>query len=216
MVHLLTSKRSVADELLYELRDRSHNRNRQLFRDRMKKLGWIMAYEISQNLEYKSCTADTGLGEAQSFIINDELVLCPVLRAGLAMYEGMHAVFSGAETAFVSAYRKHKPDGSFDIQMNYVTCPDLTDKTVLRIDPMLATGMSLCQSIEALEQFGIPKSWYVVCAIASQLGIQTLEQKFPLVHIFAAAIDEELTAKSYIVPGLGDAGDLAYGQKLQE
>jgi uracil phosphoribosyltransferase len=142
-------------------------------------------------------------------------VIATIFRAGFPLFQGMLSYMDKADCAFIAAYRKHNKDGSFNINQEYVTCPDLTGRTLIVADPMLATGASLIMALEELFEYGKPAAVHIAVAIASTEGVSALRQKFPDFHIWAADIDDELTAKGYIVPGLGDAGDLSFGSKLQ-
>ena len=157
----------------------------------------------------------TPLGTSNCPVLADQPVLGTILRAGLPLHNGMLNVFDKADNAFISAYRKHNPDGSFEISMEYLSCPDLDDRVLIISDPMLATGSSLVKTIQYLREEGRPSQIHVVVAIACTVGIEYVQRSEPHVKIWCGAIDEELTAKGYIVPGLGDAGDLAYGYKVQ-
>ena len=142
-------------------------------------------------------------------------MICSILRAGLPLHQGIQNYFDRAENAFISAYRMHHKDGTFEIALKYVACPNLENRVLILADPMLATGASLVGTLEKLQPYGTPSKVHIAVAIASTAGIAYLQRLFPNADVWAGAIDEELTAKSYIVPGLGDAGDLAYGEKLQ-
>ena len=186
------------------------------FRINMERLGEIIAYEISKMLHYETQVVETPLGEAVMDLPADKVVLTSILRAGLPLHMGFLRTFDDVENGFISAYRSHHKDGSFDIKLEYVTCPNLDNKVLIVLDPMLATGSSIHKTIEHLEEYGVPKQIHIVSAVASSQGVKHLQRYFPNAHIWTGAIDEELTAKSYIVPGLGDAGDLSFGIKVQE
>lgn len=212
----LSSYSSLIQQILFELRNVDIQNDRHRFRQNLRKFGQIAAYEISKNFTYKEETTDTILGEAQVKTIQDSIVVCPILRAGLPLHEGMLDMLPEAESGFISAYRKHQPDGSFEIYMGYTTCPNCEGKILIIVDPMLATGSSIQLAIDELKLYGTAKEIYLVSIIASRLGVEYVQRVHPDVKLFVGAIDEELTAKSYIVPGLGDAGDLAFGSKLQD
>lgn len=216
MIHNLSSKNSIANTFLAQMRDVNTQDNRLVFRKNMERLGNIFAYEISKYLEYTDQEVETPLGIAQTAIPSSKIVLCTILRAGLPLHNGMLDYFDDASNAFVAAYRKNHKDGSFEISLEYVTCPDLTDATLILIDPMLATGASIEKSIDSLQEFGTYKELHIVTIIASSYGVKQMKRLYPKAHLWMAAEDDELTAKSYIVPGLGDAGDLAFGKKIQE
>jgi uracil phosphoribosyltransferase len=215
MVVNLSDKNSLANRFIAELRDVNIQKDRMRFRRNLERLGEVMAYEISRKLNYQEQEVETPLGLAKQNLPTDRIVLATILRAGMPMHQGMLNYFDDAENAFISAYRRHHKDGSFEIALEYVSCPDLHDCVLVLCDPMLATGASVAVAIEALKRFGLPSQVHVTTAIASRQGIDHVRRTVPKAHIWAGAIDEELTAKSYIVPGLGDAGDLAYGPKLQ-
>jgi uracil phosphoribosyltransferase len=156
------------------------------------------------------------LGTVQTTVFEGvQPVVATILRAGLPLHQGLLNYFDKADSAFVAAYRKYNKDGSFEIEQHYVTCPDLAQRVLIIADPMLATGASLIQALEELLLFGTPSKINVVCAIASTVGLDTIKRKYPNADIWTAAIDDEITAKGYIVPSLGDAGDLAFGEKMQ-
>jgi uracil phosphoribosyltransferase len=216
MIHNLSAKNSIANTFLAQMRDVNTQNNRLIFRKNMERLGNIFAYEISKYLEYTDQEVETPLGIANTSIPSSKVVLCTILRAGLPLHNGMLDYFDDASNAFVAAYRKNHKDGSFEISLEYVTCPDLNDATLILIDPMLATGASIEKSIDSLQEFGAYKELHIVTIIASSYGVKHVKRLYPKAHLWMAAEDDELTAKSYIVPGLGDAGDLAYGKKVQE
>jgi len=216
MIHNLSAKNSIANTFLAQMRDVNTQNNRLIFRKNMERLGNIFAYEISKYLEYTDQEIETPLGIANTSIPSSKVVLCTILRAGLPLHNGMLDYFDDASNAFVAAYRKNHKDGSFEISLEYVTCPDLNDATLILIDPMLATGASIEKSIDSLQEFGTFKELHIVTIIASSYGVKHVRRLYPKAHLWMAAEDDELTAKSYIVPGLGDAGDLAFGKKVQE
>lgn len=216
MVHRLFENNTLLNQFVSELRDVNIQKDRLRFRRNLERIGEICAYEISKQLSYEKRDVETPLGVAECIVPSDRLVLTTILRAGLPLHNGLLSYFDKADNGFISAYRKHHKDGTFDISMQYVTCPDINDAVVVISDPMLATGASMKQAIDAILEYGKPKEIHVVIAIASTTGISYLTRYYPEVNVWVAAEDEELTAKSYIVPGLGDAGDLAFGSKLQE
>lgn len=216
MIHNLSTQNSIANQFVAELRSATIQQDSMRFRKNMERLGSIFALEISKTLTYESKDIETPLGVASCTLPVDAIVLATILRAGLPLHQGLLEYFDSAENAFVSAYRKHHKDGSFEIDVEYVSCPLITDKVLLIADPMLATGASMRLATKALLENGTPKEVHFVTAIASKVGIDYMKRHFPEAHLWVGAIDEELTAKSYIVPGLGDAGDLAFGEKLQE
>jgi uracil phosphoribosyltransferase len=216
MTFILDSKPSIANHYIAELRDVNIQQDRLRFRRNMERLGEILAYELSKTLEFVATEVETPLGAAHTALSKDRIVIATILRAGLSMHKGLQNYFDKADNAFISAYRKHHKDGSFEIALDYISCPNLTDCTLIISDPMLATGASMDISIQELRKHGIPKDIHIVTAIASRAGLEFIEQQHPNAHLWIGSLDEELTAKSYIVPGLGDAGDLAYGPKVQE
>ncbi|MFT4536320.1 MAG: uracil phosphoribosyltransferase [Saprospiraceae bacterium] len=216
MIHRLFENNTILNQFIAEIRDISIQKDRLRFRRNMERIGEIFAYEISKHLDYETTKVETPLGVSKCHLPKDRIVLTTILRAGLPLHNGLLSYLDNADNGFISAYRKHHKDGTFEISMQYVTCPDITDAVVVVSDPMLATGASMKKAIEALLEYGTPRQIHVVVAIASSTGLSYLNRLFPKVRIWVAAEDEELTAKSYIVPGLGDAGDLAYGSKLQD
>jgi uracil phosphoribosyltransferase len=166
-------------------------------------------------MQYEEKEIETPLGTAVSKLIAEQPVLATILRAGLPLHQGLLNYFDKADNAFISAYRKHHKDGTFDISIEYVSCPDLEERIVIISDPMVATGSSLVKTIQHLKAEGNPREIHVVCAIACTVGIEYVKREEPSVIIWCGDIDDELTAKGYIVPGLGDAGDLAFGLKVQ-
>lgn len=215
MIYNLSENNSIANRFIAELRDVSVQNDRMRFRRNLERLGEVMAYEISQKINYQPAEVETPLGIAKVNLPAERIVLATILRAGMPMHQGLLNYFDDAENAFVSAYRRHHKDGTFEIALEYVSCPNLHDCVLILCDPMLATGASVEVAVEALRRFGQPRQVHVATAIASRQGLEHLRRTMPTATVWAGAIDDELTAKSYIVPGLGDAGDLAYGTKLQ-
>jgi len=175
----------------------------------------VAAIEISKELPYAEKEIQTPLGTATCRVLKEQPVLGTILRAGVPLHQGLLNYFDKADNAFISAYRKHHRDGTFDIRLEYISCPDLQDRILILSDPMLATGSSLVKTIQFLKEEGPPAHIHIVTAIACTVGIEYLRREEPHVKIWCGDIDDELTAKGYIVPGLGDAGDLAYGPKVQ-
>ena len=215
MVTNLSSTNSALSEWVREIRDVAVQQDRMRFRRNMERIGEVCAYEISKLLPYKEVTVQTALGEATSVELADQPVLATILRAGIPLHQGLLNYFDKGDNAFVAAYRKHHRDGSFEIEQHYMTSPGIEGRPLIIADPMLATGASLVLALRTLTENETPSGIHVVCAIACTVGIEYVERKFPNAHIWCAAIDDELTARGYIVPGLGDAGDLAYGIKRQ-
>jgi uracil phosphoribosyltransferase len=211
----LSDKNSIAHRFVGELRDVTVQNDRMRFRKNLERIGEILAYELSQSLQYETQLVDSPLGQATVQISTQRVVLATILRAGLPLHQGFLNYFDQSESAFIAAYRKHHRDGSFEISLEYVSCPDLTDCVLILIDPMLATGASMSITAQKLEEFGKPSEIHFVSAIGSRAGLEHLQRFHPKAKVWVGALDEELTAKSYIVPGLGDAGDLSYGSKMQ-
>jgi uracil phosphoribosyltransferase len=184
------------------------------FRRNLERIAEITAYEISQELEWEDVDIQTPLGIATSKRLKEQPVLATILRAGLPMHYGMLNYFDNADNAFISAYRKHRHDGTFEISLEYMSCPSLVGRTIIISDPMLATGASMVKSIHYMKNEGLPATIHIVTAIACTSGIEYVKLEHPEVKIWCGEIDDELTAKGYIVPGLGDAGDLAFGMKV--
>jgi uracil phosphoribosyltransferase len=215
MVINLSNECSLVCDWISEIRDVQIQTDRMRFRRNLERIGEIAAYEISRTLVYEEKEVQTPLGIAPSRVMKEQPVLATILRAGLPMHQGLLNYFDKADNAFISAYRKHNLDGSFEISLDYISCPELENRVVIISDPMLATGSSLVKTIQYLREEGHPREIHVVAAIACSVGIEYVQRSEPNVKIWCGAIDEELTAKGYIVPGLGDAGDLAFGTKVQ-
>ena len=215
MIKEIGKGNSVFNTFLAELRDVSIQKDRLRFRRNLERMGEIFAYEISKELTYKKTDVETPLGEAHMSIMAEQPVLATILRAGLPLHQGILNYFDNAENAFISAYRKYDADEDFVIKLNYVSSPNIQDKVLILSDPMLATGGSIVASLKGIFEKGTPKHTHVVCVLASEEGIKTINKSFSTkkMTLWVGAIDDELTAKAYIVPGLGDAGDLAYGNK---
>ena len=208
---------SIYNTFLSELRDKNIQSDAMRFRRNLERLGEISALEISRYLHYSSKNIITPLGTAQMNLIDEPLVLATILRAGLPLHQGLLNYFDAAENCFISAYRKHTSEEEFDVEIEYMSSPGLTDKTVLLNDPMLASGRSMVLAYKALLKRGVPKKIHVVGVIASQEGVDFVKNHLPEdTTIWIGAIDKEMTKESYIVPGLGDAGDLAYGTKKDD
>lgn len=216
MLHLLSDTPSVVNRYVAGLRDIHLQQDRLRFRQNMERIGTCIGYEISKTLTFATQRIETPLGIADVPLSDNRIVLATILRAGLPLHQGLLHVFDDADNAFVSAYRRHHRDGTFEIAIEYLSSPNLDGATLVVSDPMLATGASMVLATNALLANGTPSSIHFVSAIAARLGYEHLSRHFPQAHIWLGALDEELTAKSYIVPGLGDAGDLSYGAKLQD
>lgn len=217
MIKDLSKSNSIFNHFVAELRDERVQKDSLRFRRNLERIGEVIAYEISKDLDYKANEVQTVLGEATHNLLMEQPVLATILRAGLPLHQGVLNYFDRAESAFVSAYRKPKKGtDDFDIKVEYLSAPSIDGKTLIIADPMLATGSSMVLVYKALLQKGTPKHIHVVTAIASMEGVEYVKKNLPSnTSIWCGAIDDELTAQSYIVPGLGDAGDLAYGKKTK-
>lgn len=214
-VHFLGETNSILNHFIAEIRDKNIQTDPLRFRQNMIRIGEIMSYEVSKQLEYSDIAVQTPLGTKDVSLLRQQPVIASILRAGLTLHQGVLNVFDRAENAFISAYRKSISQDEFDIHVEYLACPDLNGKTLLLVDPMLATGRSMIMVHKAIQQNGTPDKLHVMCVIASTAGLEYIKEHLPEnTEIWLAAVDDELNAKSYIIPGLGDAGDLAYGTKL--
>ena len=216
MVIDLSKNNSILNHWVAELRDVHVQNDRMRFRRNIERIGEVAAYELSKTLQFKNVEITTPLGIAPTQLLTEQPVLATILRAGLPLHQGMLNYFDKADNAFISAYRKHHPDGSFEISLEYLSCPNLNGRVLILCDPMLATGASLVETIQAIQKTYTPAQIHIVVTIASQKGIDHVEKELGAdTPIWCAAIDPILNDKSYIVPGLGDAGDLAFGTKMQ-
>lgn len=215
MVTNLSLNISLVSQWVREIRSVDIQRDRMRFRRNMERIAEVAAYEISKLLPYRELAVQTPMGEATCRELMQQPVLATILRAGVPMHQGLLHYFDEADNAFVAAYRKHHRDGSFEIEQHYLTSPSIEGRPLIIADPMLASGASLVLALQTLTENEQPSHIHVVTAIACTVGIELLERHFPQAHIWAAAVDDELTARGYIVPGLGDAGDLCYGSKMQ-
>jgi uracil phosphoribosyltransferase len=216
MVVQLANERSVVNRFLAELRDTEIQKDPMRFRRNMERMGEIMAYELSKTMDHAEEEVSSPLGIAHMHLPVEQPVLATILRAGLPLHQGMLNIFDRADNAFISAYRKHrKGEDGFDIAVEYLSSPSLEGRVLVLSDPMLATGQSMVLVYKALLRFGKPKAVHIVSVIASSEGLEYVKRHMPPnTRIWIGAVDEEMTAQAYIVPGLGDAGDLAYGVKL--
>lgn len=216
-VHHLLDKNSIANTFISQLRDVNMQTDRMRFRRNIERLGEIMGYELSKNFNYSVQEVQTPLGHANIPLAQEELVLCSILRAGLPLHNGLLNYFDAADNSFISAYRHHpNDDEEFEILVEYLASPSLEGKTLILADPMLATGRSFVNVLKALEKMGKPKVIHLVSVIGATEGIEYLQTVFPEnSHLWIATIDEKLDERGYIVPGLGDAGDLCFGSKMQ-
>ena len=215
-IHYLSEENSILNHFLGQIRNVNIQHDSMRFRRNVERIGEVMAYELSKDLHYFDVEIQTPLGIKKTTEISDKLVLCSILRAGLPLHLGFLNYFDNAENGFVSAYRHHpNNDASFDILVEYQAVPNIENKTLLLIDPMLATGQSMVAVYEKLMQKGLPKEIHIAVIIAAPEGIAYLKNHLPdHCHLWVATLDEKLNDKNYIIPGLGDAGDLAYGNKL--
>lgn len=218
-IHHLSLQNSILNTFISEIRDVKIQKDGMRFRRNIERIGEILGYEMSKVLNYKASRIITPLGASDINLISDDIVLCSVLRAGIPLHNGLLNYFDKAENAFISAYRHHNPDRpeNFEIIVEYLACPNLNNKTLVLADPMLATGQSIFSTFKALKPFGTPKSIHLVSVIGAIEGIDYVQNHFDKnTHLWIAAIDEHLNSLGYIVPGLGDAGDLSFGEKLQQ
>ncbi len=215
IINILDAKKSILNKFISEIRDVSVQKDAMRFRRNIERIGEVLAYEISKSLTYEDKKRVTPLGTKSMQLPKNDIVLCSILRAGLPLHNGLLNYFDDAENAFISAYRKHTNETEFDIKVEYFASPSLENKTLILADSMLATGHSLVSVYEGLKNHGTPKEIHVVCVIGSIEGIANIKNHFPEnTKLWIATVDEKLNNKGYIVPGLGDAGDLAFGEKL--
>ena len=213
---ILSDLNSLANQFIAELRSEHIQKDSMRFRKNLERLGEILAYEISKTMIYENNQIQTPLGSITIPLIKSNIVLAVILRAGLPFYQGFLNYFDKAESAFIAAYRggHNQDDHSFDIKMEYLASPSLEGKVLILIDPMLATGRSLQKAYENICNNGQPLNTHIACAIASRQGVEFIKTNIPNHQLWTGAIDEEMNQKSYIIPGLGDAGDLSFGNKL--
>jgi uracil phosphoribosyltransferase len=216
-IHNLSQQSSVLNTFISEIRDVTIQKDRMRFRRNIERIGEILGYEMSKVLQYQTSKIKTPLGTSDINLITNDIVLCSILRAGIPLHNGLLNYFDAAENAFISAYRHHEENSNdFEIIVEYLACPNLENKILILADPMLATGRSMVTAFEALKPFGKPKEIHLVSTIGAQEGIDYVEAYFDIdTHLWIATVDDTLNDKGYIVPGLGDAGDLAFGEKLQ-
>jgi len=215
-IHHLAENNSVLNIFLSEIRDQNIQKDSLRFRRNIERIGEILSYELSKTLSYKTENITTPLGTKEVQLSTNNLVLCSILRAGLPLHQGLLNYFDTAENAFISAYRHHpNNEQDFEIVVEYFASPTIENKTLLLADPMLATGQSLVAVYEAIKKHGIPKEIHIIAVIGAKEGVDFVAENFPEnTHLWIATIDDSLNEKGYIIPGLGDAGDLAFGQKL--
>ena len=212
----LGNQDSIFNHFIREIRDVNIQNDSMRFRRNIERIGELFAYEISKELEYEDKKITTPLGISTESLIKNKPVLSTILRAGLPLHQGFLNYFDSSDNAFISAYRKHKKGGDFEIKIEYMSSPDLENKTIILCDPMLASGLSMILAMEALLSQGTPKHIHIVAVIASSEGINYVKENIPTQNctLWIGAEDEEMTSQSYIVPGLGDAGDLSFGKKV--
>ena len=211
----LGEQHTIFNHFISEIRDINIQNDSMRFRKNIERIGEVFAYEISKEMEYKNKDITTPLGVSKETLMIEKPVLATILRAGLPLHQGLLNYFDDSDSAFISAYRKHKKGGEFEIKIEYMSSPDLNGKTLILCDPMIASGASMIMAMEAILSKGNPKHIHIVGVIASSEGIQYLKENSPVKNwtLWIGAEDSEMTSKSYIVPGLGDAGDLAFGEK---
>ena len=216
-VHHLLKEKSIAGKFVAQLRDIEVQKDRMRFRRNIERLGEILGYELSKSLKFSAKNIKTPLGNAEIQLPENEIVVSSILRAGLPLHNGLLNYFDDAENSFISAYRHHpNNDENFEIVVEYLASPSLEGKTLILADPMLATGRSFVNVMEALKQMGTPKEIHLVAIIGAEDGIAHVTEEFPEdAKLWIATIDKELNDRGYILPGLGDAGDLCYGGKMQ-
>ncbi len=214
VIHVLSKEFSLVSEFLHELRDKDIQQDRARFRKNIERIGQVAAYEISKHMEHDIQFTTTPLGIAQVKKMKEQPIVATILRAGLPLQRGINDMFDQADLAYISAYRKHTSDTEFEIVLEYVATPDINDRILIICDPMLATGQSLVQTYEAFMKKGKPSKVYLVSVLGSQQGVDYVTSKIPNADLWIGVIDQELDKNGYIVPGLGDAGDLSFGTKL--
>lgn len=216
IINDFSKKNSLISKYIFELRDVSIQKDSMRFRRNIERIGEIMSYEISKTLNYETVKVTTPLGEKEVYVPDNKIVLCSILRAGLPLHNGVLNYFDSVENAFISAYREHpNDDDDFEVIVSYLASPSIEGKTLILVDPMLATGKTLENVLEALKNHGKPKQIHILSIIGAKPGIEYVEKIFPAdTHLWIAAVDDRLDSRGYIIPGLGDAGDLAYGEKL--
>ncbi len=216
IVHNLGEENSVLNQFISEIRDSKVQKDAMRFRRNIERIGEILGYEFSKELEYCSAMVETPLGSKEMNLYQNQLVICSILRAGLPLHQGLLNYFDTAENGFISAFRKHEGNkDNFEVIVKYFAAPSLEGKVLILSDPMLATGRTLENVLLALKEHGTPSAIHIISVIGSQQGIEYIDNIFPEdTHLWIAAIDPELNARGYILPGIGDAGDLAFGEKL--
>lgn len=216
-IHNLSQQNSILNTFISEIRDVTIQKDQMRFRRNIERIGEVLGYELSKYLHHHPAVIKTPLGLCNMNVIDNDMVLCSILRAGIPLHNGLLNYFDASENAFISAYRHHLGNSDdFEIKVEYLACPNLENKTLILADPMLATGRSMVTAFEALKPYGTPKAIHLVSTIGAQEGLEYIKSYFTTdTHLWIAAVDETLNEKGYIVPGLGDAGDLSFGEKLQ-
>lgn len=211
----LGTQNSIFNHFIREIRDVNIQNDSMRFRRNIERIGEIFAYEISKKMEYENKDITTPLGVSSESLMTEKPVLATILRAGLPLHQGLLNYFDSSDNAFISAYRKHNKAGGFEIKIEYMASPELKDKTLILCDPMLASGSSMILAMEAILSKGMPKHIHIVSVISSADGVEYIKENIPMQNctLWLGAKDEEMTAQSYILPGLGDAGDLCFGEK---
>lgn len=214
--HHIAKQNSILNKFISQIRDHTIQKDSLRFRRNIERIGEVLGYELSKNLPYTKSSIKTPLGIKETNLLTNNVVLCSILRAGLPLHNGLLNYFDDAENAFISAYRHHpNNDEAFEIVVEYFAAPEIEGKTLLLVDPMLATGRSLVAVYEAIKKYGTPKEIHIVSVIGSKEGVTYVGAHFPEnTNLWIADIDDELNNKGYIIPGLGDAGDLAFGVKM--
>lgn len=210
----LSEHHSILTAWVNQLRNINVQTDRLRFRRNLERIGEVGALYISQEMNFVPCEITTPLGKKASFELEKQPIVMTILRAGLPLYQGVLNYFDNADSGFVAAYRKHNEDG-FEIKQDYVTCPDINGRPLIVTDPMLATGASLCEAVNAVLALAQPSELHILCAIAAKQGIEKINTDLPFAKVWCGTVDDKLNDKGYIVPGLGDAGDLCFGPKLQ-
>lgn len=215
MVTNLSAESSLISVWMRELRDVNMQKDRTRFRNNIERIGHVAAYEISKQLQYDRIEINTPLAPTQCQVLRTQPVIATILRAGLPLYNGLHSYFDDADSAFIGAYRKHNADNSFVVDQGYMASPSLTGRPLILADPMLATGASMVQALQTLTEFDKPSQLHIVCVVAAPEGVKMVKDHYPNAYLWIGAIDESLNDDKYILPGLGDAGDLCFGEKRQ-
>jgi uracil phosphoribosyltransferase len=214
-VHNLSNQNSVLNHFVEELRNIEVQKDRERFRKNIERIGSVMAYEVSKNLSYGAQSTQTPLGKSDSFLLNEQPIIATILRAGIPLQQGISYFFNHADLAYISAFRRYTKGDDFEIVVEYLATPPIQDRILIIADPMLASGLSLELCYKEFLKTGTPKEVHLVCVIASQEGVDHVQKNIKEGHLWVACIDDELDKHGYIVPGLGDAGDLSFGEKIQ-